>query len=100
MLSFIIWTLSTITVVVVLTYRSTELRTSTAIIGLLLIAYTLKGDPGNIYLSILWILFAILVSLNVPEIRRNYLSARILKLYKSVLPTISQTEQELSLIHI
>ena len=94
MLSFIIWALITITVVVVLTYRSTELRTSTATTGLLLIAYTLIGDPGNIYLSILWILFAILVSLNIPEIRRNYLSARILKLYKSVLPTISQTEQE------
>ncbi|SVA94916.1 uncharacterized protein METZ01_LOCUS147770, partial [marine metagenome] len=94
MLSFIVWTLITITVVVVLSYRSTELRTSTATMGLLLIVYTLIGDPGNIYLSILWILFAILVSLNIPEIRRNYFSARILKLYKSVLPTISQTEQE------
>ena len=94
MLSFIIWALLAITVVVVLSYRSTELRTSTATIGLLLFAYTVIGDPGNIYLSILWILFAILVSLNIPEIRRNYFSARILKLYKSVLPTISQTEQE------
>ena len=94
MLSFIVWALITITVVVVLSYRSTELRTSTATMGLLLIVYTLIGDPGNIYLSILWVLFAILVSLNITEIRRNYFSARILKLYKSVLPTISQTEQE------
>ena len=38
--------------------------------------------------------FAILVSLNIPEIRRNYISSRVLKIYKSVLPKISETEKE------
>ena len=38
--------------------------------------------------------FGLLVSLNIPEIRRNYYSARILKLYRVLLPKISKTEQE------
>ena len=94
MLSFIIWTLITITTLVVLAYRPVELRTSTISLGVLLIAYTLIGDPGKIYLVLLWILFGLLVSVNIPEIRRNYFSARILKIYKAVLPNISKTEQE------
>ena len=94
MLSFIIWALITITTLVVLAYRSIELRTSTISLGILLIAYMLIGDPGGIYLVLLWILFGLLVSVNIPEIRRNYFSARILKLYKAVLPNISKTEQE------
>ena len=94
MLSFIIWTLITITTLVVLAYRPVELRTSTISLGFLLIAYTLIGDPGKIYLVLLWILFGLLVSVNIPEIRRNYFSARILKIYKAVLPNISKTEQE------
>ena len=94
MLSFIIWTLITITTLVVLAYRPVELRTSTISLCVLLIAYTLIGDPGKIYLVLLWILFGLLVSVNIPEIRRNYFSARILKIYKAVLPNISKTEQE------
>jgi len=94
MLSFIIWALITITTLVVLAYRSVELRTSTISLGVLLIAYTLIGDPARIYLVLLWVLFGLLVSVNIPEIRRNYFSARILKLYKAVLPNISKTEQE------
>ena len=94
MLSFIIWALITITTFVVLAYRSVEFRTSTISLGILLIAYTLIGDPGKIYLVLLWILFGLLVSVNIPEIRRNYFSARILKIYKAVLPNISKTEQE------
>ena len=52
-----------------------------------------NGD-GNILLAIYWVMFALLVSLNIPEIRRNYISSQILKFYKAVLPKISQTEKE------
>ena len=52
------------------------------------------GGPSGFYLVLLWVSFGLLVSLNIPEIRRNYYSARILKLYRVLLPKISKTEQE------
>ena len=94
MLSFVFWFLVTITTIVVLAYRSIPLRESTIALGLLLIIYTFIGDPIGFYLVLLWIAFGVLVSLNIPEIRQNYYSARILKIYKTVLPKISKTEQE------
>ena len=94
MLSFVFWFLITITTIVVLAYRSIALRESTIALGVLLISYTIIGDPVGFYLLLLWVTFALLLSLNIPEIRQNYYSARILKIYKAVLPKISKTEQE------
>ena len=75
-------------------YTAMELRKATVAAGALLVVYTLIGDPSTIYISILWILFGLLVSLNIPEIRRNYITKRVLDIYKDLLPKISQTEQE------
>ena len=86
--------IATIILFIWVTYTSMELRKATLAIGLLLVAYMLIGDPSTIYTSILWILFGLLVSLNIPEIRRNYITKRILDIYKDLLPKISQTEQE------
>ena len=86
MLSFVFWFVVTITTVIVLAYRSIPLRESTIAVGVLLIIYSMWGNPAGFYLFLLWIAFALLVSLNIPEIRRNYYSPRILKLYKSTIP--------------
>jgi len=94
LLSFIFWTLVFFTALVVLCYKAVELRTATITIGVVLVVFTIFGDPGNILLAIDWVMFALLVSFNIPEIRRNYVSSQILKFYKSVLPSISQTEKE------
>ena len=94
MLSFVFWLLVTITTIVGLAYRSIPLRESTVSLGLLLIIYSILGEPAGFYLVLLWISFGLLVSVNIPEIRQNYYSARILKIYRSVLPKISKTEQE------
>ena len=94
MLSFLFWLLVTITTIVVLAYRSIALRESTISLGILLILYSIMGGPSGFYLVLLWVSFGLLVSLNIPEIRRNYYSARILKLYRALLPKISKPEQE------
>ena len=94
MLSFVFWFLITTTTIVVLAYRSIALRESTIALGVLLISYTIIGDPAGFSLLLLWVTFALLLSLNIPEIRQNYYSARILKIYKALLPKISKTEQE------
>ncbi len=89
-----IFIIATISLFIWVTYTAMELRKATLATGLLLIAYTITGNPSTIFISILWIMFALLVSLNIPEIRRNYITKRILDVYKDLLPKISQTEQE------
>ena len=76
------------------TYTGMELRKATLAAAIFLVTYMLIGDPSIIFMSILWILFGLLVSLNIPEFRRNYITKRILDVYKALLPKISQTEQE------
>ena len=89
-----IFFIATIVLFIWVTYTAMELRKATLSAGALLVVYTLIGDPSTIYISILWILFGLLVSLNIPEIRRNYITKRVLDIYKNLLPKISQTEQE------
>ena len=93
-LIFFIYFITTIILFMWIAYNGMELRKATLAIGLYLIAYTLMGNPSTIYISILWILFGLLGSLNIPEFRRNYITKRILDIYKSLLPKISKTEQE------
>jgi acyl-CoA dehydrogenase len=94
LIGFIFWTLVFFTMLIVLCYRAAELRTATIATGVFLLIFTVFGDPGNIFLAVDWLLFAVLVSFNIPEIRRNYVSKQVLKFYKAVLPSISQTEKE------
>ena len=89
-----IFFITTVALFIWVAYTAMELRKATLAAGALLVVYTLIGDPSTIYISILWILFGLLVSLNIPEIRRNYITKRVLDIYKDLLPKISQTEQE------
>ena len=89
-----IFFIATIALFIWVSYTAMELRKATLSVGLLLVAYMLLGDPSTIYISLLWVLFGVLVSLNIPEIRRNYITKRVLDIYRDLLPKISQTEQE------
>ena len=79
-----IFFIATIALFIWVAYTAMELRKATLAAGALLVVYTLIGDPSTIYISILWILFGLLVSLNIPEIRRNYITKRILDIYKDL----------------
>ena len=86
--------IATILLFIWVTYTAMELRKATLVAGLFIVAYMLVGSPSTITISTLWILFGLLVSLNIPEIRRNYITKKILDIYKALLPKISKTEQE------
>ena len=76
-----------------LLYRRTDLRISTAVIGAVLVAYTLWRDAGVLWLAILWAVFAAFALLNVESLRRERISAPILKVLRKLLPTLSATER-------
>ena len=88
------WLVLLIAVPTALAYRRTELTAATAILGGLLIAYTLFGDGGFLWTLLVWLLFAAFVALNVTSLRRDYLSRRLLNIYRRMLPTMSKTEQD------
>jgi acyl-CoA dehydrogenase len=90
----VLWAILAIATPIALVYRRTELRTSTAILGGLLIAYTLFGDGGVVSLGLAWLAFAALVALNIESLRREHVSRRLLDVYRRMLPTMSRTEQD------
>jgi acyl-CoA dehydrogenase len=91
--SFIIWLIIGIGVPIALAYRRVDLKTTTLVLGVLLLVYTLIGNDAPIWKTILWILFAALAALNIVDLRRDILSHRLLKLYRRMLPRMSKTEQ-------
>ena len=93
-LPWLIWTLIILGVGLTLAYRRTDLRTSTIWLGLTLAVYSFFGAGFFIWKLVLWAMYAGLVALNLPEFRRNKITAPLLKVYRTILPSMSDTERE------
>jgi acyl-CoA dehydrogenase len=91
---WLFWTLAIVAVGMALAYRRMDLKTSTVIIGFALLAYNLFGVGHWLWDLFLWALFAGLVSLNLISFRREQITAPLLKLFRDVLPSLSDTERE------
>ncbi|HUQ51781.1 MAG TPA: acyl-CoA dehydrogenase, partial [Gammaproteobacteria bacterium] len=89
-----IWLVLLIGALLTLAYRRTDLRTSSIVLGALLVAYWLFGDGGFIWNTLLLVLFALFAVLNVETIRRDNVTRRLFGIYRGMLPTMSKTEQE------
>src|SRR5690606_13989826 len=87
------WLLVLVATPVALAYRRTDLKTSTAVLGAVLLAYTFLGDGWFVKLA-LWIAFAALALMNAESLRRDLLTRRMLAIYRGMLPRMSKTEQE------
>ncbi len=97
MSGFILWIvgcLALASVALVLAYRRVDLGTATLVLGAALLAYSLFGVGFWLWKAALWLLFAGLVSLNLPDFRRSRVTAPLLRIYRSMMPSISQTERE------
>ena len=90
----LIWLVLLIGVLLTLAYRRTDLRTSTIVLGALLVAYWLFGDGGFVWNTVLLVLFALLALLNLEPIRRDNVTRRLFAVYRRMLPSMSKTEQE------
>jgi len=66
-----------------------------AALGVVLFLFSISGIAGLSSLVIIWALFlAIVVPLNLPNIRQKYISEPLLEFMRSSMPSISKTEQE------
>jgi acyl-CoA dehydrogenase len=90
----LIWLVLLTGVLLTLAYRRTDLRTSTIVLGALLVVYWLFGEGGGLWNTLLLIAFVLFALLNVESIRRDNVTRRLFGIYRSMLPSMSKTEQE------
>ena len=87
------WLIATLGTTLTVTYRRVDLKTSTAAFGTILVAYTALADAGPFWLLLLWLAFACLAVLIVDSLRRDHITARLLEIFRTMLPTLSATER-------
>ena len=90
----LLWLAAFLTVALALAYRRVDLTTSTIVIGFSLLAYSLFGTGHWLWMLLLWFGYAGLIMVNLPDLRRDKISAPLLKIYRKILPPISDTERE------
>jgi len=77
-----------------LAYNRTSLFHSTIAAGAALLAYTMFGDGSFLWLVVLWAAFGLLAALNIDEFRREKITRPALRIYRNMLPSMSDTERE------
>jgi len=92
--AIVFWLLLFVGGALTLAYRRVPLGTSTLAAGGALVAYSLFGGGGALWLLLLWALFAGLVALNLVDVRRERVTRPLLSMYRKMLPSISRTERE------
>ncbi len=93
-LAWLFWTIALAAVALTLAYRRVDLRTATTTLGLSLLVYIALGVAHWLWILILIALWGGLVALNFGELRREQVTAPLLRFYKSLVPHISVTERE------
>ena len=78
----------------VLAYQRVSLRTATLTLGLALATYTWFGHGALAWQIVLWVGFTLLALLNLDAVRMQYLTKPFLRVYRRLLPSMSDTERE------
>ncbi|MBL8523611.1 MAG: acyl-CoA dehydrogenase [Betaproteobacteria bacterium] len=95
MLTLILTIVVAIALVWILAYHAASALVWTVVAGIGLIGLTAGGVLGGAAAGILWFAFlAIAVVANLKAVRQGLLSGPIFKVYKKLLPQMSQTERE------
>lgn len=93
-LAWLFWTLGLLAVALTLAYRRVDLRTATITLGLALLVYIALGVAHWLWILLLLALWAGLAALNFGELRREQITAPLLRFYRSLVPQLSATERE------
>jgi acyl-CoA dehydrogenase len=94
MLLSLLWLLLFVSLVMWLAYRRASLAQATLVLGLLLVYYTAFGAGPLWWKVALWGLYLPHVVLNIRPLRRYVISNRFLRIYRRMLPPMSNTESE------
>lgn len=77
-----------------LAYNRINLLAATSTTGAALFIYSIFGSAPFLWLLLLWGLFALMVMANMTEFRREKFTRPALAMYRTMLPSMSDTERE------
>lgn len=80
--------------VVYLAYKRIGLLPSTIAVGSALLAYSLFGSAHFLWLLVLWLMFGVMIVANMQDFRREKITRPALDIYRTMLPSMSDTERE------
>jgi acyl-CoA dehydrogenase len=93
-LTWLFWTLALGGIALALAYRRVDLRTATATLGLSLLAYMALSGAWWWWSLLLAAAWCTLAALNFGELRREQVTAPLMRFYRTLVPHISDTERE------
>ena len=93
-LTWLFWTLALAGVALALAYRRVDLRTATAALGLAIVACIVLAGAWWWWDLLLLAAWAGMLALNFTELRREHVTAPLLRFYRTLVPHISDTERE------
>ncbi len=88
------WLLLFVGGAIFLAYNRIDLRTSTIAAGGAVLAYWIFGGGPVLWKLFLTLLFGLMVVPNLIEVRREKITRPLLKVYRKMLPSMSDTERE------
>ncbi|HEY3858945.1 MAG TPA: acyl-CoA dehydrogenase family protein, partial [Gammaproteobacteria bacterium] len=95
MLIALLWLLVFIGGSIALTYNRLPLLLSSLAYGAFLILYTVAGAGPDWLKLLFWVVFLVIaVPLNVPALRRAWISKPLLDVFRKIMPEMSQTEAD------
>ncbi len=80
-----------------LAYQRIDLRTSTIAAGVAVLAYTIYTFSGGgywLWMLLLWAVVGVMAALNIADFRRTKITEPLLNIYRTMLPSMSDTERE------
>ncbi len=83
-----------VALLVTLAYRRVDLGTATLLAGAGIFVYWIFGYGHWLWFLVLWLAFFVLVALNMVDFRREVITSRLFDVYKTMVPSISETERE------
>ncbi|MDX1514383.1 MAG: acyl-CoA dehydrogenase, partial [Gammaproteobacteria bacterium] len=90
---WLIWLAATVAALIVVTYRRAPLWAATLVAGVALAIATL--NTGVVAAVIAWTVFlGAAAVLNIPELRRGFVTRRVYDVFRRVMPPMSPTERE------
>jgi len=93
-LAGLFWFLLFVGGAIYLAYNRVNLFASTLAAGGALFAYTIFGSGHFLWLISLWLLFGVLVVANMRDFRREKITRPALNIYRTMLPSMSDTERD------
>ncbi len=91
----LLWLLFFLGGALALAYRRSSLGSATLIAAAALLFYSALSDAAGWWKLLLWVaFFAITVPLNLPELRRRWITRPAFDLYRKIMPEMSSTERE------